>query len=115
MTTEQKILKKQCYRHGEIAFCLIDKLPDNLEETKTDTIMRGSGNNPHTFKGGKLFLKNVDNFIFGYFEAKNTKLFHLEHGDKISNQFKEAILPNGIYELRKGREFINNELRPIID
>jgi hypothetical protein len=108
-------MKKQLYRHGEIIFVKIDSLPDNLVENKTNEIIRGSGNNPHLFKNGKLYLKNVNNYIFGYLEAKNTILKHLEHGDRKKAGLMIAKIPDGYYELRKENEFINNEFKQIID
>lgn len=101
--------KQLAYRHGEITFLLIDKLPDNLEEVKQKEFLKGSHGHPHTFDNGKLYLKNVDEFVFGYFVAKNTKLFHPEHSPK------GAKLPDGIYELRRQVEFVNGELRVIFD
>ena len=107
--------EKKIYRHGEIGFVVIDEIPKNLKEEKTDLIMLGSGNNPHTFKGGKIYFKNNGNFIFGYFMAKNTKLYHKEHGNKQIGNLKEAKLPDGNYKLLKQVEFINKEMKQIID
>jgi hypothetical protein len=106
--------KIPAYRHGEILFIGTDKIPDGLKYKKTNTLLVGSGSNPHTFKGGKFYDYN-SGIIFGYFEAKNTKLYHKEHGNKQVGGLKEAILSDGIYELRRGQEFISSELKPIID
>lgn len=100
---------KKIYSHGEISFVTIDKLPEGLEETKTNVFAKGRTGNSHTFKGGKIYLKNNGQFIIGYFEAKNTKLYHDEHSPK------GADLPDGVYEIRKQSEFINGELRQVID
>mgnify|MGYP001571903182 CR=1 FL=1 len=108
------MLKIKAYRHGEILFCETKEIPKEAKLKKTDTFLIGSGNNPHTFKNGKFYELNND-YIFGYFEANNSKLYHLEHGDKQNGKLKEVVLPNGIYELRKGREWINSEMKPIID
>ena len=103
-------------RHGEIGLRLIEKLPEGLTPSESKCIMAGSHGNSHTFDNGKLFLKKVDEFVFGYFVAENTKLFHPDHGEKIKGStFRQASLPDGIYELRKQQEFINNELKPVID
>jgi hypothetical protein len=107
-------MKTKCYRHGEITFKVIDKLPSDLTKSKTNIFMVGNTGNSHTFKGGKLYLKKVDDFVFGYFEAENTTLFHREHG-KGKGKIKEAKLPNGFYELRIGNEIINKELKRVID
>jgi hypothetical protein len=107
-------MKKQAYRHGEILFVKTDNIPAEAKEKKTNTLLIGSGKNPHTFKGGKFYEFNKG-IVFGYFEAKNTKLYHLEHGDKKVGELKEANLPDGIYELYKGQEYINQELKPIVD
>lgn len=106
--------KKQVYRHGEIHFVLIDKLPDGIEKEKTNVIMKGSHGHDHSFKGGKLYLKNVDEFVFGYFIAENTILYHPEHGEGKGKLLK-AKLPNGIYELRRQNEYTPDGLKPVID
>ena len=102
-------MKIQVYRHGEINFVQTKELPDNLKEAKTNVIATGSSKNSHTFKGGKLYLKNVDTYIFGYFKAEKTKLYHPEHSPK------GVSIPDGTYELRKQNEWINSELKQIID
>ena len=105
---------KKIFRHGEIAFIETKEISKKAKLKKTDTLLIGSGQNPHTFKGGKFYELN-DDYVFGYFKAENTKLYHKEHGDKKVGGLREAELPNGVYELRKGREWINNELKPIVD
>lgn len=102
-------MKKQAYRHGEIVFVKIDKLPENLVATKTDVFAKGNTGNSHTFKGGKIYLKNEGQYIIGYFKASKTKLYHTEHSPK------GVSLPDGMYEIRKQSEFINGELRQIVD
>ena len=53
--------KTKAYRHGEILFAKIDKLPKGLKETKTNQIMTGSHGNSHTYDNGKIyFTKNED-------------------------------------------------------
>jgi len=107
--------KNLAYRHGEIAFVKIDKLPDNLKKSKSKTFMVGLNNNAHTFDKGNLYLTNKDTFVFGYFEAKDTQLFHKEHGTKKVGQLKSCSLPDGIYELRRQVEFINDEMKVVVD
>jgi len=100
---------KTLYRHGEVCFELIDKLPENLKEEKTNIFAKGTTGNSHTFKGGKLYLKNESAYVFGYFEAKNTKLYHKEHSPN------GVSIPDGIYRLRRQVEFINGELKIVVD
>ena len=103
------------YRHGENVFEKLDKLPENLTETKTDIFAKGSHGNNHTFRGGKLYLKNESNVVFGYFEAKDTTLYHSTHGDTKADKLKSAKLPDGFYRLRKGQEIVNREFQAIKD
>jgi hypothetical protein len=103
--------KPKAFRHGEIMF-VESKIP-SLEESKTDTIIKGSNNNPHTFKGGKLYLKSEGNYIIGYFQAKDTTLYHAEHGE--GKGLKQAKLPDGDYEIRRAVEKVNEELIPVKD
>lgn len=103
-------------RHGEVGFVPIKKLPENLKESKTNVIMKGSHNNDHTFTNGKLYLKHIDQFVFGYFIAdKNCILLHVEHGKDTGGKLREAKLPKGIYELRKQQEDTNEGMKPVID
>ena len=106
---------QQAYRHGEIVFLEVDKIPTGLTKETTKTFLTGSNNNPHTFDNGNLYFKNENEFVFGYFKADNTTLFHLEHGDNQIGKLKEAKLPNGNYQLRKQVEFINGEMMPVKD
>ena len=103
-------MKQKVFRHGEILFVKISKLPAGLEETKTKILMQGSHGNSHTFDNGKLYLKKEGQHIFGYFRAKDTALFHAEHGTN-----GKANLPNGVYELRRQSEFTSAGLVPVID
>jgi len=108
--------KTKIYRHGEIGLTLIEELPKNLELSGSKTIVKGSHGHSHDISQGELYFKNVNEYVFGYLVAKDTKLLHLEHGTKINGQkMREAILPDGVYELRKQQEVVNNELKPVID
>ena len=102
------------YRHGDLALIGIDKLPDNLEETKNKTLMTGSRGNPHSINTGKVYFKNVDEYVFGYLVAKGTMLYHREHGEG-KKELKVARIKDGIYELRKQNEQTHEGLKPIID
>ena len=66
LTRATKIMKK-AYRHGEICFLKIDKIPQNLEKSNQKEFLKGSHGNPHTFTGGNLYLKEEDENVFGYF------------------------------------------------
>jgi len=107
-------MKKQLFRHGEIAFMKINELPEGLQKSDSKIIMKGSHGNDHSFDNGVLYPKPDSTYIFGFFEAKNTTLYHSEHGIG-DGKLKTAKLPDGFYELRKQNEFINNELKQIID
>lgn len=104
-------------RHGDIGFYEIEKLPEGLKETKSKVITQGSHGNEHTFDNGKLYLKNENNFVFGYFEAvSNTKLYHVEHGNTCKNkQIRECHLKQGFYQLRKQNQYTNDGMKPVID
>ena len=105
------------YRHGDLALIGIKELPKGLTETKTKILMTGSNNNPHTFDNGKVYLKKVNVFIFGYFVAdNNTKLYHKEHGCKVpANTLLTAKIKKGVYELRGQIENTNEGMKPVID
>ena len=102
-------MKKQLYRHGEIIFVKIKSLPANLQKSETNTFLIGGNGNSHTFKGGELYLNKVNEYVFGYFRAKDTKLFHCEHSPK------GVSIKNGIYELRVQNEYTAEGLKQIID
>jgi hypothetical protein len=103
------------YRHGEIGLVLIDKLPTGLTKSDSKVIMQGSHSNSHLIDNGELYFKNVNQYIFGYLVAKNTKLLHKEHGETNKKGLRQATIPNGIYELRKQNEIVNSELKPVVD
>lgn len=100
------------YRHGDLALVGIKTLPGELKETKTDVILKGTSNT-HTFKGGKLYLKAVDEYVFGYLVAKNTTLYHTDHGK--GDGLRTAKIRDGVYELRKQVEHTHDGLRPVKD
>lgn len=79
--------------------------------------MKGSHGNEHTVKNGRLFLKDIDQFVFGYLIAeKGCKLFHIEHGEKIKGkELREAKIKQGIYELRKQCEDTHDGMKQVID
>jgi hypothetical protein len=106
--------KQKAYRHGEIAFVEIKKLPKGLTQEKTQEFLKGSHGHSHSFDNGELYLKKENDWVFGYFVAKNTTLKHVEHGEG-KGRLKTAKLPDGAYELRRGAEVVNKELKQIVD
>lgn len=108
--------KAKMYRHGEIGLKPINKLPSGLTKSNSKIIVTGSHGNSHSIDNGTLYFRQVNDYVFGYLVAEKTKLLHAEHGVVVSeNQPAEAEIPDGIYELYKQQEFINNEMRPVID
>ena len=102
--------KTKIYRHGEIGFIKVSRIP-KLAETKTNTIVTGSHGHAHTFKGGKIFLlEKPEQYVIGYFLTKDTTLFHEEHGKN-----GKAKLPDGKYEIRRQVEYTPEGLVPVID
>lgn len=104
-------MKLKNYRHGEIALLGVDKLPKGLKESKTNVLTAGSHGNSHTFNKGKLYLKNEDNGVFGYFVADGTSLLHPEHSPKVG----DAKIADGIYKLIKQVEFLPDGFKTVID
>ena len=98
------------YRHGEVALIQIDKLPDNLEKSKSKVFMVGSHGHNHSIDRGEIYLKQ-DGFTFGYLIAKNTSLLHPEHSPKTG----DAKIEDGIYQMVKQLEYTPDGLVPIID
>ena len=105
---------KNIYRHDDLCLKQIDKLPENLKKETLKVLMSGSQGNSHSYDNGDFYLKNIDKFIFGYFVARNTTLTHIDHGEGKS-KIKVAKIDDGIYELRKQFEFINSEMKQVID
>lgn len=105
---------KKSFRHGEILFVEIEKLPEGLKKEQTKIIVKGSHGHDHTFDNGKIYFKKTGDFIIGYFVAENTTLFHPEHGVGKGN-LKKAKLPNGIYAIHKQVEYTPEGLKPVID
>lgn len=102
----------KAYRHGEILFVKTKTVPKDIKQSKTNIIETGSHGNNHTFSGGSLYLLlERQDFTIGYLRAKDTTLYHPEHG----NEKGEAKLPDGNYEIRKQQEFTPEGLVPVID
>ena len=109
-------MSKLAYRHGDLTLIQIDELPLGLKETATKVLMTGSNNNPHSFDNGKVYFKNVDAFVFGYFVAENTTLKHPDHGKRVKGKkLRKAKIKNGIYELRNQVEATHRGMIKVID
>ena len=108
-------------RHWDLALIWINKLPKWLTKTKSNILMKWNNWHNHTFDNWVLYIiKDSDlleekDFIFWYFIAKDTILFHEDHWDIIEWNTRTAKIPNGIYELRKQKEYTPDWLKPVID
>lgn len=101
---------KKGYRHGDICFIKISKKPTKLKKSNTNVILQtGSGGNPHSFTGGTFYPVQNEEFVIGYLQAKNTKLFHDEHSPK------GAEIENGLYEIHRQQEFTHQGMMAVID
>lgn len=108
--------KTRIYRHGEIVLVPIEILPKGLTKSESKTIVEGSHGNSHNIDNGDLYFEQVDQYVFGYLVAKKTTINHSEHGEIVNGkQTNKAKIANGIYEIRKQQEFINSEMKPVID
>lgn len=102
-------------RHGDLALVEIKSLPDGLIPSETKTLMQGSGGNNHDVKNGTVYLKDVDQFVFGYLIAlPKCQLLHPDHG-KGEGPIKSADIPEGVYELRRQFEQTHDVMRPVVD
>lgn len=109
-----KKMKTKAYRHWEIALVMIKEFPTWLEKVNQKEFLKWSHWNSHSFDNWELYLKEEDDFIFGYFVAKNTTLLHPEHWEW-NDMIKKAKIEDWIYQLRVQNEFVNNELKQVID
>jgi hypothetical protein len=99
--------KLKAYRHGENILIQIEKLPEEVQELKTNIFATGSSNNNHSITTGKLFKKEDDLFL----EAKNTSLLHPEHSPNIG----DAQIEDGFYQIKTQVEYTPEGLKPVID
>jgi hypothetical protein len=108
-------------RHWDLALIGIKKIPKNLVKTKTNILMKGNNWHDHTFSWwmvsitGDSFNLPEWEFIFWYFVAKNTILFHEDHWNTIVWNTRSCNIPDGIYELRKQVEFTAEGMRAVVD
>jgi hypothetical protein len=54
-------------------------------------------------------MKKRGDFILGYLEAKDTKLYHAEHSPQ------GVEIEDGVYEIRKQVEVTPDGMRPVVD
>lgn len=101
--------KLKVIRHGEITIIETDTIPKEAKLSKSNSLAIGVNGNSHTFKGGKFYELKKGMYVFGYLKASKLKLYHTEHSPE------GASIPDGSYELRKAVEFINNEMKVVID
>ncbi len=102
------------YRHGDLTLFGIDKLPEGLKLSKTKVLIKSSGGNAHSINKGSVYFKDVDEYVFGYLVAKDTTLFHKEHGDG-KGELRKAKIEDGIYELRRQNEKTHESMRKVED
>ena len=103
------------YRHGDLALIKVEELPQKLKLSTSKVLMIGSGGNNHSYNNGK-FYPYKDAVVVGYFVAKNSKLFHIEHGRKVKGKkLREVKIKDDIYELRQQHEDTNDGMKPVID
>jgi hypothetical protein len=103
------------YRHGDMALIAVDELPAGLKASNKKTLMVGSGQNPHTFKGGIFYEFKGHEFIVGYLKAEKTVLYHKDHGENDGKSPKEARVEDRKYEVRRQGEQTHEGMRPVDD
>jgi len=102
-------------RHGDLVLVNIGKLPKGILPSQTKTLMQGSGGNNHDVSGATFYPNNVDQYVFGYIYAgEECHLLHPDHGDGDGN-IKTALIPAGIYELRRQFEHQHSSMTQVID
>lgn len=106
---------KKAYRHGDLALVKISKKPNGLKKSTTTTLLQtGSGGNPHTFTNGVWYsvTQKEGEIILGYLVAKNTTLYHAEHGEGKS---KQAKIEDGIYQVIRQQEYTHEGMVAVVD
>jgi len=104
------------YRHGDMALIGVKEVPNGLKKSDSKILMIGSGGNGHSFNNGEFYPHKKDNFVFGYLVAKDTSLFHKEHGKTVKGQeLRVSKIKDGIYELRNQFEHTNAGMKKVVD
>ena len=105
-------------RHGDMGLVKVRKkdFPAKIKKSCAKVLMQGSGGNDHAFDAGTFYPHERGDFIIGYFHAKNTTLFHPDHGEKVKGKtLLEMKLKDGYYEVRKQNEETHSGMRPVVD
>ena len=104
-------------RHGDMALIGIDTLPDGLEASADDVLMKGSGGNDHKVRSGVFFPKTLGVHVIGYLQANpGCHLLHPDHGASQSgSELKSANVPPGLYEVRRQTEDTHSGMVPVVD
>lgn len=108
-------------RHWDLALIWIDKLPEWLSETKSNILMKGNNWHDHTFDKWNLYITGDSfnlpewEFIFGYFQAKNSTLSHEDHWDILNWNTRQVKIPDWIYSLNKQVEYTSEWMRAVQD
>ena len=106
--------KEIIYRHGDLCLRKVEQLSEGLTEAKTNVLMEGKTAS-HKFKNGKVYFKEVDEYVYGYFVSnKDTVLMHKDHGVGEPGN-KTAVISPGIYELRRQLEDTHEGMQQVID
>lgn len=101
-------------RHGDMLCGKVKTKKKGSKLTESKVLMTGSGGNDHSFDNGKFYKLEGDDFIVGYLKAKNTKLYHPEHGNG-KGKLKWAKLPDGVWEIRRQVEYTQEGMRQVED
>lgn len=109
-------------RHGDLCLIWIDNLPSGLSETNSKILMSWNNGHNHQFDNWTLYIVKKEEdlseneFVFWYFVAKDTTLYHEDHGELVEwSTLRIAKIPDWIYELRKQKEYTPDWLKPVID
>ena len=104
-------------RHGDIGLFGIDTVPSGLEASSDGILFSaGSGGHTHSFQGGTFYPKVDGDFVIGYLVAKDTTLFHPEHGiEDAENGLKKCSIPDGVYEVRRQVEDTPEGFKQVLD
>jgi len=112
---ESTKMNRKAIRHGDLCLVQVKKIPEGLQPSNTNTLMQGSGGNNHDVKNGIVYLKDEDEFVFGYMVAlPKCQLLHPDHGAG-EGQIKTANIPEGSYELRRQFEQTHDAMRQVVD
>ena len=107
---------EKMFRHGDLGLSPVEKLPGDAEKSKTNVLMKGSNDNDHSIDNGQVYFKDENQSVFGYLIAKDTTLFHVDHGEQVpGKKLRKAKIPDGIYALRRQVEDTHEGMRPVVD